>query len=83
MKTAVIWNEIEQIKYFVVDGDFRKYQGVYVNMIEPEGFLPKGKFEDIADQMIIDFEDNEFRSIEEFSKAIRDGAYVIECGFFP
>lgn len=83
MKTAIIWNEIDSLKYAVIDGDFRRYQGIYINMIEPDDFQPKGKFEELGLQMDEDFQYIKFCSIEDFAQAIRDGAYVIECGFLP
>ena len=83
MKTAIIWNEIDSLKYAVIDGDFRKYQGIYVNMIEPDDFHTKGKFEELGELMSADFDGMEFCSIGAFAQAIRDGAYVIECGFLP
>jgi len=67
----------------VLDGDFRRCQGVYANMIEPDDFQPKGKFEELGEQMSMDFDGIEFCSIEDFVKVIRDGAHVIECGFLP
>lgn len=83
MKTAVIWNEIETLRYAVMSGDYRKYHGVYANMLEPDGFQPKGEFENLADQMLEDFSEMIFCSITEFAEAIRDGAHVVECGFLP
>ena len=83
MKTAIIWNEIESLKYAVIDGDLRKYHGIYGNMVEPEGFQPKGEFEDLSFQMSDDFEEIEFCTLDVFAEAIREGAYVIECGFIP
>lgn len=36
MKTAVIWNEINYIRYTILDGDFRKFHDVYINSVDSD-----------------------------------------------
>lgn len=81
MKTAIIWNEIEQIKYTVLDGDYRKYHMVYINSTDSDEQL-------INELDSIFFTETgvckvNFISIDQFADSIRNGAFLIECGFIP
>lgn len=81
MKTAIIWNEIDKIRYTVIDGDYRKFNGMYINAIDNDLHME----EELSDLLYT--KDGEllrdFITIESFADAIRDGAFLIECGFFP
>jgi hypothetical protein len=80
MKTAVIWNEIEELKYAVIDGDLSKYHDLYINSI-----VDQDK-EELLDELIElqgNWDDSIFCSIEQFRQAIVDGAKLVECGFIP
>lgn len=81
MKTAIIWNEIEDLKYVVVDGDYTHLHGVYINMADND----PDKERELSGLVY----DEEFcfkhqpLLLDAFADAIRDGAALIECGFLP
>jgi len=82
MKTAIIFNEMEEIKYYVLDGDFTKFHGIYINSMDAD--------EELVDKLASTFYDDktgeelkEPIALSEFVAAIRDGAEVIEIGFIP
>jgi hypothetical protein len=86
MKTAVIWNEIEELKYAVIGGDLSKFQGVYCNSSQPEDFdESNGLYDDLSEELAEVSENFEFVTIDKFASVIREGAdcKVIECGFLP
>ena len=81
MKTCIIWNEIDDLKYLVLDGDYRKYHNAYINDTNSNENLE----EELTD---IIFNSNgeykvSFISIDEFAEEIKNGASLIECGFIP
>lgn len=85
MTCAVIWNDIESIRYFVTEEDFTPYQGVYINSAtDPGGQVLQGS---LSLAVYSSDEGGEHRvkfcSLEEFEEAIRAGAKVVECGFIP
>jgi hypothetical protein len=80
MKTAVIWNELEQLRYVVIDGDWNRFQGVYINSVEEQDL------QDELVKLVYDGSGKEllpFVTIDVFAEAIREGAAVVECGFLP
>jgi hypothetical protein len=83
MVTAIIWNEIEQLNYAISDKDLRKYHGIYVGAVEPDDFEPSGSYDDMAKELSIEAENFKFVTIAEFADAIKQGAFVIECGSVP
>jgi len=79
MKTAVITHNQEECELFVVDGDWTRFNGIYVNNADSEladelGQLlyPEPSYELFQEPC----------SLEEFAAAIRDGAPVIMCGMW-
>lgn len=80
MKTAVIWNEFDTIKYLVVDGDWSRFEGVFINSVDNE------ELQNELSALVYD-SDYQFAIPEvtkqEFANAIRDGAEIVECGFIP
>ena len=79
-RTALIWNEIEELKYAIVDGDLRKYSGVYINNAEQENLgneLSELIFDSKGEYKI------EFSELPEIQDAVIHGAYLVECGFIP
>lgn len=79
MKTALIYNDTEELLYAVVDGDWSEFQGVYINdsLQDPEvcDELNARLFYDDGKPRI------KFCHIDEFAQAIREGATVVEVGF--
>ena len=84
MKTAMIyWLIPEEIRYFVFVEDFSKYDGLYTNEYneDPE-----------RERLLYDFytfmydSEGKYRwkncTKEELAEAIRDGAKLIQCGFY-
>lgn len=80
MKTAIIFNEGD-IQYFVLDGDHRELHGAYINDC--------GTSDEVAQSLSDLFYTTDGQaihepvSIKQFAAAIRDGAFLIECGFLP
>lgn len=82
MKTAVIFCECEpDLKYFILEGDFRRFNGNYINssLAEPsvEAELTNLFF---GNDGVLKFQPV---SIVAFADAVRGGAFVIEVGFIP
>jgi len=81
MQSAVIWNEIERLRFAVVEGDWSPFQGVYINDSSADN-----KVLDQLSSLVYGEEGQEiieFCEIEEFAKAIKLGAVAVECGFLP
>ena len=84
MKTAIIYNEIEEIKYYVLGGDLRQFNDIYINMCTPEKFFGRPEeFEILCEQLLTAITDASPVTLEDFRQAIQNGAYLIECGFLP
>ena len=85
MKFAVIYNEIEKLRYFVTDVDMPPYQGIYINLV-PEDDDEQNR-QDSLTNIMYDPETGEDLqescSLSDFQKAIQAGAQVIKCGFNP
>ena len=82
MKTAIIWNEMGEIRYAVLDGDYRRLHSIYIN----DSHYYNQHDENDLYQLFIDKngeEKDNFVHISTFADAIRDGAFLIECGFVP
>ena len=82
-RTAIIWNDGDDagLRYFVLDGDLTKFQGVYINGLddrEVQAELSAVMYN--QDSWGIGHTDF---NLESFSRAIADGATLIECGFLP
>ena len=81
MKSAIIWNEIETLRYAVVEGDWREFEGVYINACDSD--------QDKVDRLLALVYDETYRqtlnfcTIDVFAEAIRNGAVAVECGFLP
>lgn len=76
MKTAIIWNGYDEIRYAIVDGDWSTFQGIYI------GSQFSSREIDLSELM---FADNgrvkiPFVPLDEFVRYVREGATVIECG---
>jgi hypothetical protein len=88
MKTAVIYNTIEKIWYGVEEGDWTKFQDVYINQVSETGQQEELQKE-LNDLLYGGEGDNEGKlqlntvDLKEFAEAIRAGALVVECGFLP
>jgi len=80
MKTAIIYNTFEELSYYVVEGDLRKFNGIYVNMVPPENYTEE-QYDNLSDEMINLLDTATKTSLDDFARAIRSGANVIECGF--
>lgn len=81
MKSAIVWNEFEELKYAVVDGDWTEFQDIYINGVDDNQELQDKLSSKVYNQdgkTIIDF-----CTIYDFANAIRLGAVVVECGFIP
>jgi len=77
IKTAVIYNEVEELKYLVVDGDWTRFQGIYINSSEDTDELSELIYDEYGRYRV------EFTDLQGFAAAIRDGALVVQCGFLP
>jgi hypothetical protein len=78
MQSAVIWNEIDQLRYAVVKGDWSRFQGVYIN-----DSLANRELVDELTALVYSPEGQtliKFCHIDIFAAAIREGACVVECG---
>lgn len=80
MKTAVIWNDFETIKFIIVDGDWSRFEGVFINSVNNEELQTE------LSALVYDAKFN-FAIPEvtkkEFAQEIRQGAEIVECGFIP
>lgn len=81
MKTALIWFEVpEKITYFIIDQDLSKFQGVYINSVNNVDLQAE------LNSIIYDETSGEFLhsevTIEEIENAVREGAKLIEAGFY-
>jgi hypothetical protein len=81
MKTVFIWDEmVGEIKFFVVDGDYRHLNNIYINGSDDDEKL---------DQLneILAYDDAgkpKVTMLTEFpAQDVKDGAFVIVAGFLP
>lgn len=86
MKTAVIYNRIEQLDYFIVNEDITHLQGVYVNSVGTDPNLEQelislvyGDNPDETKGEVI----HKLVTVQEIQQAVHKGAALIECGFLP
>ena len=82
MKTVVIYDSCgeEELKFFVVNGDWRRFNRIYMNStlcdkalqdeLDTKLFTPEGNF---RGTMTTKFP----------TEAVKEGAAVIVCGFIP
>lgn len=81
MKTAIIFNDFEKLRYFIVDGDRKHLDGIYINVD-----TAKPRLEEELIQLVYGT-DGEFIlddvPLVVFADAIRGGAFLIEAGFVP
>jgi hypothetical protein len=78
MKSALIWHE-DNVQLAIVDGDWRKYQGIFVNAADNdklESELSDLVYDEAGDCVL------KFITPEEFAKEVRAGAAVVVCGFW-
>lgn len=80
-KSAVIWNEIEDLRYLVLDGDLSKFEGVYINSTNSDEELQRQLNDTIYNEEGL--HRFKFVTLNEFAEAIRAGAVAVECGFLP
>lgn len=81
IKSAVIWNTVEELEYFVCEKDLSKFQGVYINSVESDETLARELSESMYDE-----EGNcrvNFCDLATLEEAVLSGARLIECGFLP
>lgn len=86
MQTAIICNEIDSLRYAKSDDDLSKFNGIYCNSCEPDGFdLSNGSHDDLTDELAEMSENFEFITLDDFVLLIRQDTEckVIECGFLP
>lgn len=70
MKTVIIYETTEWLKFYLAEGDLRKFEGVFVN------FTDNGLEEELGE---IEFKTE--ITTEQLKKEILNGAYVVHCGF--
>lgn len=79
MKTAVVFADPERVLLLVVNGDWRKYDGVWVNSGEDA-------LEDQLTEAVYDHDTGKLKvepiGPQGFATAIREGAPVVVCGFY-
>jgi len=80
MKSAIIWNEFETISYFIVDEDWTRFQGVYINSLKNEKLQKELGAKVYSEEGI--FQPAKI-DISDFVVEIREGAKLVECGFIP
>lgn len=81
-KTAVIWNEFSDgIKLLLVEGDWSRFQGVYINAADSSDELQQELSSRLYDEEMV-FAIPEVNR-KEFAEEIRLGAEIVECGFLP
>ena len=86
MKTVVIWNEIESLRYSVVGGDWTRFEGVYINTTSSDQKLQKLQ-EELAD-LVYDPDSGDvlinFVGLNSVRIALLDPKVkLVECGFIP
>jgi hypothetical protein len=89
MKTVVIWDRMgqEPIQYFVVSGDWSKFNNLYINTYTDK--TPEGKRQACLLKDLTDLVYNESGTmlqtlLSDFPiEEVKAGAKVIVCGFLP
>lgn len=82
IKTLIIYDQCgqEEIKFYVVQGDYTHLDGIYINSMQDEGLV-----EELVN-LFYDCETGQDLLTPEDSfplKAVKDGALVIVAGFLP
>ena len=73
-KSVVIFETTDETSLFLKEGDLRKFEGVLVNSVESD--------EDLANELAhINFDIGEEISTKMAAEHIKDGAYLVHCGF--
>lgn len=78
--TAIIYSEGTDYlpKFFVVDGDQRKFNDVTINVDEDDKELIAFMFDPDSGEEL-----HKPVKLDKFVEAVRAGAHVISCGFAP
>jgi hypothetical protein len=81
MKTVFIWDEMMgEIRFFVVDGDFRHLDQTYINDSDDEDKLKQLN-------QVLDYDidgEPKVRMITDFpTEEVKNGAFVVVAGFLP
>lgn len=81
MKTVFIWDEMQgELKFFVVDGDYRHLNNIYINTVDNE---------EQQDQLneVLGYDEQgqpKITMLTEFPvQEVKDGAFVVVAGFLP
>jgi len=82
MKTVIIYDQCgqEDIKFFILEGDYRKFHNKYINSVDNPPKLDEELY------TILYTSDGVLKQsyVKEFPvEAVRDGAEVVIIGFFP
>jgi hypothetical protein len=86
IKTAVIFNTYEELVFFVVDGDWTRFQDVYINSINDCNIENYEGLQAELQQLVYDHEGTyKIQPVENivFAQELRDGALIVECGLMP
>ncbi len=86
IKTAVIFNIFERVEFFVVEGDWTRFQDVYINSVNDCNIENYEGLQAELQQLVYNYEGvYKIHPVENivFAQAIRDGALIVECGFMP
>lgn len=81
LKTAFIFNSIEYISYYIIDGNYKDLHGTYINSCESDEILA-----DKLSSLFYSDDGNQLQekvSIDDIVVAIREGACLVEVGFLP
>lgn len=88
MKTVMIWDTFgeDHLKFSVLDGDYRHLDQVYLGSAvtkgDPQNLAPK--LEELTSLVYDDDWKEKIPLSQEFPvDAVKDGAFVIVCGFLP
>lgn len=83
-KTIIVWNEVEKLEYLLVFDDWRRFNGVYINMIAPKGRTRNWrKLQDELYDLLFENGAKRTVTLEEARQHIVEGAHLIEAGFLP
>lgn len=90
MQTVIIYDQCDaNIKFLLVDGDYTRFNGVYINSIISENKKEQKAAEKLQDELNKLVYDNKtgrikLPEVSSFpSAAVKDGAAVIVAGFLP
>lgn len=77
MKTVILYDTTESIAFYIVDGDYTRFEDIFVNVDYDDDAEKSALSDELAE---LDFNDE--ITTQQAKEYIRNGAELVLCGFY-